>query len=73
MPGRPGVVNALNQAFVLVDIAGPLGLGVVADAHGVAAALAGLAVQPLGVLAVLLGSAWRARRQREAAARGPAQ
>ena len=72
-PGHPGVVNALAQAFVVVDIAGPLALGVVADAHGVAVALAGLAVQPLGVLVVLLGSAWRARRHREAAASGAAQ
>jgi MFS family permease len=54
LPGRPGVVNALGQVFVLVDIVGPLALGALADRAGVAAALACLVVQPLGVLLLLL-------------------
>lgn len=53
-PGRPGVVNALTQVFVLLDIAGPLALGAVADQLGLGAAIACLAVQPLGVLLLLL-------------------
>jgi hypothetical protein len=53
-PGRPGVVNALAQVFVLIDVAGPLAFGVVADAFGVRAALACLAVQPLAVLLLML-------------------
>ena len=55
-PGRPGVVNALAQVFVLVDIVGPLALGVLADRFGVGVAIACLVVQPLGVLGLLLGS-----------------
>jgi MFS family permease len=58
-PGRPGVVNALAQVFVLVDIAGPLALGALADRVGVAAALACLVVQPLGVLLLVAASRTR--------------
>jgi MFS transporter, FSR family, fosmidomycin resistance protein len=60
LPGRPGVVNALAQLFVVVDIVGPLVLGALADALGVRVALACLCVQPLTVLVVMLTS--RARR-----------
>jgi hypothetical protein len=52
-PGRPGVVNALSQVFVIIDVLGPLALGAVADALGVVAALGCLAVQPCAVLVVL--------------------
>lgn len=55
-PGRPGVVNALAQVFVLLDIAGPLALGALADRAGVVAALACLVVQPLGVLLLVAAS-----------------
>jgi MFS family permease len=58
-PARPGVVNALAQVFVLVDVVGPLAFGAVADAQGVGAALLCLAVQPLGVLLLLLREAAR--------------
>lgn len=54
LPGHPGVVNALSQVFVLLDIAGPLALGALADAHGLALALACLALQPLTVLVLVL-------------------
>lgn len=67
-PGRPGVVNALAQAFVVIDIAGPLTLGVLADRFGVAVALGCLAVQPLGMLALLLRA--RAGGAAKPAARG---
>jgi MFS transporter, FSR family, fosmidomycin resistance protein len=54
LPGRPGVVNALAQVFVVVDIVGPLALGALADSLGVGVALACLCVQPLAVLIVML-------------------
>lgn len=60
-PGRPGVVNALAQTFVVIDIGAPLALGALADRAGLSAALACLAIQPLGVLAVL---GWASRRPR---------
>jgi MFS transporter, FSR family, fosmidomycin resistance protein len=59
-PGRPGVVNALSQVFVLVDIVGPLALGALADSAGVAVAMACLVVQPLGVLLLLVSGKRRA-------------
>ena len=60
-PGRPGVVNALAQMFVVIDIGAPLALGALADRAGLSAALACLSIQPLGVLAVL---GWARRRRR---------
>ena len=60
-PGRPGVVNALAQMFVVIDIGAPLAIGALADRAGLSAALACLAIQPLGVLAVL---GWTRRGQR---------
>jgi MFS family permease len=60
-PGRPGLVNALAQLFVVIDIGAPLALGALADRAGLPAALAALALQPLGVL-LLLG--WNGRRRR---------
>lgn len=69
-PGRPGVVNALAQVFVLVDIVGPLALGALADRFGVTVALGCLAVQPLGVFWLAVSArAGRAPGAR-AAARG---
>lgn len=65
-PGRPGVVNALAQVFVIVDVAGPLALGVLADRLGVAVALACLGVQPLAVLALAVWAGRRGRRARGA-------
>lgn len=59
-PGHPGVVNALAQVFVLVDIIGPLALGALADHAGVAAAMACLVLQPLGVLLLLVAGKARA-------------
>jgi MFS family permease len=56
LPGRPGVVNALGQVFVVVDVLAPLALGALADRWGVVAALGCLAVQPFGVLALTLWS-----------------
>jgi MFS family permease len=55
LPGRPGVVNALSQVFVVLDIAGPLALGALADAQGLQVALACLALQPIVVVWVVVG------------------
>lgn len=54
VPGRPGVVNALSEVFVLLDILAPVALGVVADRFGLELALACLLTQPLCVLALVL-------------------
>ena len=54
-PGKPGMVNALAELFVVLDVVLPLALGRLADSYGVAAALACLALQPATVLVV----AWR--------------
>ena len=54
VPGRPGLVNALSQIFVVIDIGAPLLLGALADRYGLSLALACLGIQPLGVLLLLL-------------------
>lgn len=53
-PESPGLVNAMAQVFVVIDIAAPLAIGALADTHGLRVALASLLVQPLvvGVLAL---------------------
>ena len=53
-PRRAGAVNALTQAFVGIEILAPLALGALAQSHGLAAALAALALQPLAVLLAAL-------------------
>ena len=52
VPGRPGLVNALAQLFVLVDLASSLSVGLIAARYGLAAAILALGVQPLVILAV---------------------
>jgi predicted MFS family arabinose efflux permease len=59
LPGRPGLVNALSQLLVPLEVAIPVLLGVIAARHGVGAALAALALQPLVVLAAALRSTSR--------------
>jgi hypothetical protein len=54
VPGKPGLVNALSQAFVWVEIVAPLVLGAMASRYGVAVALSTLSLQPLVVLLVVL-------------------
>lgn len=51
-PGTPGLVNALDQIFVVSEIGIPLALGWVADRFGLSVALGLLGIQPLVVLAV---------------------
>ena len=54
VPGRPGLVNAAAQAFVVVDVVLPLAVGAAAARHGLGAALGALAIQPVTVLFVAL-------------------
>ena len=59
--GNPGVVNALAQAFVVVDVGLPLAIGALASRHGTVVALAALAVQPLCMLGLALAGRASAR------------
>lgn len=54
LPGQPGVVNALQQAFVGLDVGLPLAIGLIASRYGLVAALACLALEPLVLLLVAL-------------------
>jgi MFS family permease len=54
VPGQPGVVNALQQAFVGMDIGLPLLIGVIASQYGLATALASLTAEPIILLIVAL-------------------
>jgi len=58
LPGRPGLVRALSQVTALIEVLAPAVLGAIAQAFGLAAALAALVLQPLCVLALL----WATRR-----------
>jgi hypothetical protein len=53
LPGRPGLVRALSQLTVVVEVLAPVALGAIARSFGLGAALGCLVLQPLGVLAVL--------------------
>jgi len=53
-PGRPGLVNALAQVFVVVDVGAPLLLGWIADARGLSVAFACLLLQPVALAALAL-------------------
>jgi MFS family permease len=46
LPEHPGTVQAMGQLFVVVDVAAPLLLGVVADRFGLQSALGCLVLQP---------------------------
>lgn len=52
MPRNPGTVQAVAQLFVVVDVAAPLVFGVIADSHGLRAAIACLVVQPVVIVVV---------------------
>ncbi|HMI92387.1 MAG TPA: hypothetical protein VK509_13520, partial [Polyangiales bacterium] len=54
VPNRPGVVSALSNALVPLDVLLPLAIGLLASRFGLATALAALAFQPLVVLATAL-------------------
>jgi MFS family permease len=67
LPGRPGLVQALSQVSVLIEIAAPAALGALAHACGLRAALGALALQPLVALWLLwltrAGAEMEARRR----------
>ncbi|NUO47921.1 MAG: MFS transporter [Polyangiaceae bacterium] len=52
VPGRPGLVNAAAQLFVVLELATPAGIGVLADRYGLGLAFGCLILQPLGLLAL---------------------
>jgi hypothetical protein len=54
-PGRPGLASAASTVFAPLDVAAPIALGLVADEAGVVWALALLLLQPVGILALLVG------------------
>lgn len=54
LPGQPGMVNAMGHLFGPLDLLAPLLLGAVADSFGLAAALALLGAQPMGLLLISL-------------------
>ena len=58
LPGESGVVVSLSSASTLLSGAVPLAVGFLAQQFGLAWAITGLAVAPLGIL----GGVWRARQ-----------
>jgi predicted MFS family arabinose efflux permease len=56
VPNQPGVVNALGQAFVALELLLTLGVGALAEHCGLALALASLMFEPLMLLLVALVS-----------------
>lgn len=66
MPGRPGLVNAAGQLFVVIDVAAPLALGVVADHAGISVAIACLIAQPAGLALLALSIRCASRPTRSA-------
>jgi FSR family fosmidomycin resistance protein-like MFS transporter len=58
LPGESGVVVSLSSASTLLAGAVPLAVGFLAQRFGLAWAITGLAVAPLGIL----GGVWRARQ-----------
>lgn len=63
LPGNSPSVAALGQLFGPLDLAIPVVLGLLADRYGLALALFGLVVQPLGLLAALGWKRGRARKR----------
>lgn len=58
VPGRPGMLSALQSPFVVVDVLAPLAIGAMVSAWGVEAGLALLLAQPvvIGAVAALRAS-----------------
>jgi fucose permease len=54
LPNQPGVVNALGQLFVALEMFLPLAVGAIAEHFGLGAALASLMLEPLILLLVAL-------------------
>jgi hypothetical protein len=63
-PGQPGLVNAIAQLYVAVEVVLPLAAGAIAERYGLAAGLASLAFEPAMVLAVAVATTRKAVRSR---------
>jgi MFS family permease len=61
-PGQPGLVNAIAQLYVAVEVLLPLAAGAIAERFGLAIGLASLAFEPVVVLAVTLATCRKAAR-----------
>ena len=61
LPERPGLVNALAQATVVLELCAPAAVGVLAARCGLAVAISSLALQPLIVLTLV----WVFQRRRQ--------
>ena len=61
LPERPGLVNALGQASVVLELCAPAAVGVLAERFGLAVAICSLALQPLVVLTLV----WVFQRRRQ--------
>jgi MFS family permease len=55
-PGQPGVVNAISQLYVAVEVILPLAAGAIANRFGLVIALMMLAFEPLVVLTVAIAT-----------------
>lgn len=64
VPGRAALVGVGVQAFVVVELAAPWGLGVIADRHGLHVALALLAMGPVVLLAAAVWGRWDPEKPR---------
>ena len=61
LPERPGLVNALAQASIVLELCAPAAVGVLAERCGLAVAISSLALQPLVVLTLV----WVFQRRRQ--------
>jgi MFS family permease len=61
LPERPGLVNALAQACVVLELCAPAAVGILAERCGLAVAISSLALQPLIVLTLV----WVFQRRRQ--------
>jgi predicted MFS family arabinose efflux permease len=61
LPERPGLVNAIAQTSVVLELCAPAAVGVLAERCGLALAISSLALQPLIVLTLV----WVFQRRRQ--------
>jgi predicted MFS family arabinose efflux permease len=54
LPNRSGLVNALGHLFMPLTVLAPLGIGFVSDRFGLGPALLILALQPLGLMLIVI-------------------
>jgi hypothetical protein len=51
-PGQPGLVNAIAQLYVAIEVVLPLAAGAIAERFGLAVGLASLSFEPIVVIAI---------------------